>query len=80
MTERSNTLVDLFDACWKNNALKERFLADPKAVFAEHGMPLPDGMELDVTERRICWWWPWGRGLYIRPSATRKYLVKNYGR
>ena len=50
MTEERNALTDLFAACWKDEALKQRFMADPKAVLAEYGMDVPDGMNLNVVE------------------------------
>ena len=50
MTEEKNALARLFAACWKDEALKARFMADPKAVLAEHGMPVPDGMNIKVVE------------------------------
>ena len=50
MTEQRNQLADLFAACWKDEALKQRFMADPKAVLAEHGMDVPDGMAVNVVE------------------------------
>ena len=50
MTEQRNQLADLFAACWKDEALKARFMADPKAVLAEHGMPVPDDMDVNVVE------------------------------
>ena len=45
MTEKKNQLASLFAACWKDEALKARFMSDPKAVLAEHGMDVPDGMD-----------------------------------
>ena len=50
MTEERNQLAQLFAACWKDEALKQRFMNDPKAVLAEHGMPVPDGMDVKVVE------------------------------
>ena len=50
MTEQKNALAQLFAACWKDEALKARFMADPKAVLAEHGMDVPDGMDVKVVE------------------------------
>ena len=50
MTEQRNQLADLFAACWKDEALKQRFMADPRAVLAEHGMPIPEGMVVNVVE------------------------------
>ena len=50
MTEQRNQLAELFAAYWKDEALKARFMADPKAVLAEHGMDVPDGMAVNVVE------------------------------
>ena len=50
MTEERNALTDLFAACWKDEALKARFMADPKAVLAERGIDVPDGIDVNVVE------------------------------
>ena len=50
MTEQRNQLADLFAACWKDEALKQRFMNDPKAVLAEYGMDVPDGIAVNVVE------------------------------
>ena len=50
MTEQRNQLADLFAACWKDEALKHRFMNDPKAVLAEYGMDVPDGLDVKVVE------------------------------
>jgi hypothetical protein len=50
MTEHKNQLASLFAACWKDEALKARFMSDPKAVLAEYGMDVPDGMDVKVVE------------------------------
>ena len=50
MTEERNQLAELFAACWKDEALKARFQSDPKAVLAEYGMDVPDGMDVNVVE------------------------------
>jgi hypothetical protein len=50
MTEERNALTDLYAACWKDDALKARFMADPKAVLAERGIEMPDGMDVTVVE------------------------------
>ena len=50
MTEQKNQLASLFAACWKDEALKARFMADPKAVLAEYDMAVPDGMDVKVVE------------------------------
>ena len=50
MTEQKNALAQLFAACWKDEALKARFMADPKAVLAEYDMSVPDGIDVKVVE------------------------------
>ncbi len=50
MTEQRNKLAELFAACWKDEALKARFMADPKAVLAEHGMDVPANIDVNVVE------------------------------
>ena len=50
MTEQRNALAKVFAACWKDEALKARFLSDPKAVLAEHGIDVPANMNVNVVE------------------------------
>ena len=50
MTEQKNDLAQLFAACWKDEALKARFMRDPKSVLAEYDMPVPDGIDVKVVE------------------------------
>ena len=50
MTEERNQLAELFAACWKDDTLKQRFMSDPKQVLVEHGMDVPDGMDVKVVE------------------------------
>ena len=50
MTEQKNQLASLFAACWKDEALKARLMADPKAVLAEYDMSVPDGIDVKVVE------------------------------
>ena len=50
MTEQNNSFAELFAACWKDDALKARFMADPKAVLAERGIDVPDNMDVKVVE------------------------------
>ena len=50
MTEERNALTELFAACWKDDALKARFMADPKTVLAERGIKMPEGMDVTVVE------------------------------
>jgi len=50
MTEQKNQLASLFAACWKDEALKARFMSDPKAVLAEYGMPFSDGVDVKAVE------------------------------
>ena len=50
MTEQKNALARLFAACWKDEALKARFMSDPKAVLKEHDLEFPDGIDVKVVE------------------------------
>ena len=50
MTEARNPLTDLFAACWKDDDLKARFMSDPRIVLAEHGIELPDAIDVKVVE------------------------------
>ena len=50
MTDQRNALVQVFAACWKDEALKARFMSDPKAVMAEYGIDVPDGIDVNVVE------------------------------
>ena len=50
MTQEKNQITSLFAACWKDEALKARFMSDPKAVLSEHGLDVPDGMDVKVVE------------------------------
>ena len=54
MTEQKNALAQLFAACWKDEALKARFIADPKAVLKQYGLEMPDGMDAKVVENADC--------------------------
>ena len=50
MTEQKNALAQLFAKCWKDEALKARLMTDPKAVLKEHGLDVPDGIDVKVVE------------------------------
>jgi hypothetical protein len=50
MTKQRTQLAALVAACWKDEALKARFMTDPKAVLAEHGINVPDGINVNVVE------------------------------
>ena len=50
MTEQKNAMAQLFAACWKDEALKARFMSDPKAVLAEHGLEVPGNLDVKVVE------------------------------
>ena len=50
MTEKRNAMAELFAACWKDEALKARFMSDPKAVLAEYGIDVPDNIDVNVVE------------------------------
>jgi hypothetical protein len=42
MTDETNNMNALIAACWEDDAMKQRFLSDTKAVLAEHGLDMSD--------------------------------------
>ena len=50
MTEQKNALAQLFAACWKDEALKSRFMTEPREVLKEYGLDIPDNMDVKVVE------------------------------
>ena len=50
MTEQKNKLAALFAACWKDETLRSRFMREPKVVLREHGMDVPEGLDVRVVE------------------------------
>ena len=40
MTEQRNAMAELFAACWKDEALKARFMSDPKAAADDAALVL----------------------------------------
>ncbi len=46
MTEQKNALAQLFAAGWSDETLKARFMAYLKAVLKEHGLNVPDGIDV----------------------------------
>ena len=50
MSEQKTALARLFTACWSDEALKARFMSDPKTVLKEYGVEFPDGIEVKVVE------------------------------
>ena len=50
MNDTRNRLFELFAACWKDEALKNRFMADPRKVLDDHGLEVPEGIDVKVVE------------------------------
>ncbi|MBQ72057.1 MAG: NHLP leader peptide family natural product precursor [Planctomycetaceae bacterium] len=50
MPKNKDILAQLFVACWKDEALRARFIADPKAVLNERGIPISDKIDIKVVE------------------------------
>ncbi len=50
LPESQDALAKVIVACWQDEAVKARFLADPKAVHAEHGMTVPDQVGIEASE------------------------------
>ena len=49
MTEEKDRLAKIFTLCWKDSALKDRFMSDPKSVLKEHGVNVPDNLDVKVV-------------------------------
>jgi len=50
MSEQNSAIARILGACWKDDTFKARFIADPRTVLAEHGIDVPDRIELRVVE------------------------------
>ena len=50
MPKNKDILAQLFVACWKDEALRARFIADPKAVLNERGIPISYKIDIKVVE------------------------------
>ena len=50
MSDEKDALAQLFSACCKDEALKARFMAEPRVVLKEHGLDVPDGIDVKVVE------------------------------
>ena len=50
MADSSGVLSSIFAACWKDDALKDRFISDPKGVLQEYGLDVPQGIHVKVVE------------------------------
>ncbi len=50
MTDRHDALAKIQAACWKDEAFKTRFMQDPRAVLKEHGISIPDNIDVRVVE------------------------------
>ena len=51
MTNQRHSLDGLFEACWKDEALKDNFMSDPKTVLSEHRIDIQDNISnIDVIE------------------------------
>ena len=43
MTSQNNQIASRFAACGRCEALKARFMANPRAALVEHGVDVPTG-------------------------------------
>jgi hypothetical protein len=50
MINQREALGKLFEACWKDEALKARFMSDPKPLLTEYGINVPEGVEVKIVE------------------------------
>lgn len=49
MTDPTDALQSLIARCWKDEAFKERLLADPAGVLATEGVDIPEGVTVQVA-------------------------------
>lgn len=68
MSETHNPLARIFAACWKDDDLKARFMADPKSVLSEHGMDVPADVDVRIVENT-------GNCVYITMPAAPSAAV-----
>ena len=50
MNNQSNTYSKIMTKAWSDPDFKARLLADPKAVLAEAGVQVPDGIHMKIIE------------------------------
>jgi hypothetical protein len=50
MADHSNAFARVFASCWKDDAFKARFMNDPRAVLADHGVDLPEAIDIKIVE------------------------------
>ena len=48
--EANSAMSKLFSACWRDDELKARFMADPKSVLTEFGLNVPENLDVKVVE------------------------------
>ncbi len=46
------SLQDLFNQCWDDDSVMERFLADPAAMLFEHNVMDVRGMDVEIAEHK----------------------------
>ena len=75
MTDQKNALAALFLACSRDEALKARFMNDPRAVLMEHGVDVPEDREIRVVENtHVCH----HLTLPLLPSARRAAIALSF--
>ena len=50
MTNEKSGLEAIFAGCWTDDSLKAAFMSDPKSVLANHGIDVPESMNIKVVE------------------------------
>lgn len=48
--DQSKRLGQVIAKAWSDDAFKERLLSDPRKVLGEHGITLPEGIEVKAVE------------------------------
>ena len=49
---QGKSLQSLFDECWNDAAVMDRFLTDPAAMLSAHGFMDVRGMDVEIVENK----------------------------
>jgi|APSaa5957512622_1039677.scaffolds.fasta_scaffold17694_4 hypothetical protein len=51
--ELQEVWIQMIQKAWSDTAFKNRLLANPKDVFKENGVDIPDGQEINIVENTV---------------------------
>ena len=59
---------------WTDSAFRDKLVSDPRAALAEHGLEVPEGMNVKITDEEL-------KGRYanlVRISHTREEFILDF--